>query len=208
MDIHPPEGPTHSFKDFAIHIGIVTIGILIALSLEGIRETIHEHRLVREARANFRIEILEDQQHMRLELDNVESLTRKIDAIIADLPRLSRNAAQLKTRVDGLAPSLYFLSSSSWTGALSSGALAHMSAEEVGHYAGFDFSVHAYTTLEDRVLPIQLALLSYVDSRKTFGSQEIMETERQLRNYALYTKLMAHAGIEAMQDFQAALPPK
>ena len=31
MEIHGPEGPTKSFKDFLIHIVIVTIGILIAL---------------------------------------------------------------------------------------------------------------------------------------------------------------------------------
>ena len=50
MEIHGPEGPTNSFKDFAIHIVIVTIGILIALGLEGIRESIYEHRIVRDAR--------------------------------------------------------------------------------------------------------------------------------------------------------------
>ena len=33
MDIHPPEGPVHSFKDFLFHLLTVTIGILIALSL-------------------------------------------------------------------------------------------------------------------------------------------------------------------------------
>jgi hypothetical protein len=207
MDIHPPEGPTHSFKDFAIHIGVVTIGILIALSLEGIRETIHEHRLVREARENFRVEILADQQHMKLELANVQTLTRNTDKIIADLPTLAQNPAQLKARVDVLAPSLYFFSSSSWSGALSSGALSHMSAEEVSHYAGFDFSVRSYTSMEDRVLPMQLALQSYVDSRKAFGPQEIAETEEQLRNYELFTKLMTHVGTECTRDFQAALPP-
>jgi hypothetical protein len=207
MDIHPPEGPTHSFKDFAIHIGIVTIGILIALSLEGIRETVHEHRLVRETRENFRIEILADQRHMKLELANVQTLTRNTDKIIADLPTLAQSPAQLKARVDALAPSLYFFSSSSWSGALSSGALSHMSAEEVSHYVGFDFSVRSYTSLEDRVLPMELALQSYVDSRNSFGPQEIMETEMQLRNYELFTKLMAHAGAESTQDFQAALPP-
>ena len=57
MDIHPPEGPTNSLKDFAIHIVVVTIGILIALGLEGVREMVYAHTLVRETRENFRREI-------------------------------------------------------------------------------------------------------------------------------------------------------
>jgi len=53
MDIHPPSGPTHSLKDFATHILIVTIGILIALGLEGVREHWREQKAVSEARASF-----------------------------------------------------------------------------------------------------------------------------------------------------------
>jgi hypothetical protein len=47
MDIHGPVGPTRSLKEFAVHIGIVTIGILIALGLEGIRMAINARRLRR-----------------------------------------------------------------------------------------------------------------------------------------------------------------
>ena len=38
MDIHAPDKPVHSLREFFIHIAIVTIGILIALGLEGVRE--------------------------------------------------------------------------------------------------------------------------------------------------------------------------
>jgi hypothetical protein len=29
MDLHPPGGPVRSFKDFLVHLGIVTLGILL-----------------------------------------------------------------------------------------------------------------------------------------------------------------------------------
>jgi len=38
VDLHVPEGPIRSLKDFLLHIVIVTIGILIALGLENTRE--------------------------------------------------------------------------------------------------------------------------------------------------------------------------
>ena len=41
MDIHPPH-PIRSWKDFAIQLVTITAGILIALSLEGVRESIRD----------------------------------------------------------------------------------------------------------------------------------------------------------------------
>ena len=47
----------HGIKDFLVHISIVTVGILIALGLEGLRESIHERHLVRETRENMSTEM-------------------------------------------------------------------------------------------------------------------------------------------------------
>jgi hypothetical protein len=150
MDIHAPEGPTNSFKDFAIHIVIVTIGILIALGLEGIRETIYEHRVVRDARENFRVELQGNRQNLDKELQNDSKTLAQIDQIIADLPKLRLNPTQLRQRVAELKPSGYFFSSSRWESALSTGALGHMSVDEVNRYAEVNFLIHTYTGLESR----------------------------------------------------------
>src|SRR5580704_8526462 len=148
MEIHGPEGPTNSFKDFAIHIVIVTIGILIALGLEGIRETIYVHRVVRDARENFRAELEANRSNLDKELKNDSTTLAQIDQIVADLPKLRLNPAQLAQRVADLKPSGYFFSSSRWESALSTGALGHMSVDEVNRYAEVNFMVHTYTSLE------------------------------------------------------------
>ena len=53
MDIHPPSGPVHSFRDFCLHLLTVILGILIALSLEGLIEWRHHRSLaqLRQVRA-------------------------------------------------------------------------------------------------------------------------------------------------------------
>jgi hypothetical protein len=150
MEIHGPEGPTKSFKDFAIHIVIVTIGILIALGLEGIRETIYVHRVVRDARENFRAELEANRSNLDKELKNDSTTLAQIDQIVADLPKLRLNPAQLAQRVADLKPSGYFFSSSRWESALSTGALGHMSVDEVNRYAEVNFLVHTYTGIESR----------------------------------------------------------
>ena len=41
LDVHPPHAPTHTWKDFFIHIATIVIGLLIAVGLEQTVEAIH-----------------------------------------------------------------------------------------------------------------------------------------------------------------------
>jgi hypothetical protein len=54
MDVHPPHSGLHSWKDFWIHLGTITIGLLIAISLEQSVEKLHRlhqrHQLERDLR--------------------------------------------------------------------------------------------------------------------------------------------------------------
>jgi hypothetical protein len=65
MDIHPPTHPILSFKEALVHLGIVTVGILIALSLEGLLEWQHHRHLVREANENITQELRENEKELR-----------------------------------------------------------------------------------------------------------------------------------------------
>ncbi len=150
MEIHGPEGPTNSFKDFLIHIIIVTIGILIALGLEGIRETIHEHRVVRDARENFQVEFQANREHLDKELKTIKKLSPRSIASSPIFPRFARTppssrfASRSSNPVDTSSPtpagSLHFRI----------GALGQMSVDEVNRYAEVNFLVRTYTSLESQ----------------------------------------------------------
>ena len=142
---------------------------------------------------------------MKLEMENVAQVNAAAKKVIADLPELAKRPEELKARVDALQPSLYYLSSSSWTSALSSGVLSHMTTDEVDRYANFDLIVHSYAGLEDRLLPQQTAFKSYVDSRKAFGPEEQMDTEEKLREFEMQTEVMLHVGRAAEDSFAEAL---
>jgi len=46
LDVHPPHVPTHTWKDFFIHVGTICVGLLIAVSLEQTVEYFHhQHQL-------------------------------------------------------------------------------------------------------------------------------------------------------------------
>ncbi len=52
LDVHPPHAPTHSWKDFFIHVGTICVGLLIAVGIEQSVEWMHrrhERQELREA---------------------------------------------------------------------------------------------------------------------------------------------------------------
>jgi hypothetical protein len=115
----------HSWKDFGVQLMTITAGILIALSLEGVRESIHDRALVREARENIRREIADNAREVAGEIKGLPDRTRKLDAAFRFVNEL------LKTRhtdVRTLELELVFptLSAASWQTAERTGALAHM----------------------------------------------------------------------------------
>ena len=50
LDVHPPHAPTHTWKDFFIHIATIVVGLIIAVGLEQTVERVHQHYELRETR--------------------------------------------------------------------------------------------------------------------------------------------------------------
>ena len=191
MEIHGPEGPTKSFKDFLIHIVIVTIGILIALGLEGIRETIYVRR----------VELEGNRKNLDKELKNDSETLARVDEIIADLPKLRKDPAQFHARVSKFHPSGYFFSSARWEAALSTGALGHMSVDEVNQYAGTNFLVHAYTNLELQTNTDWQQLEAFVSAHENPTPQEMDTGVEKLFLYRADTRSLK----QVAEEFSGAL---
>src|ERR1700729_1381591 len=71
IDVHPPHEPIHGWRDFFIHLATITIGLLIALSLEGCVEWQHHRHLVHEAEASLHREIEGNSKNVQATLDDV-----------------------------------------------------------------------------------------------------------------------------------------
>jgi hypothetical protein len=57
MDVHAPTEPIHTARDFFLHLFTITIGLLIALGLEGLVEMAHHRHLLHQAEANLHVEL-------------------------------------------------------------------------------------------------------------------------------------------------------
>jgi hypothetical protein len=100
LDVHPPNRPIHTWKDFFLHLLTITIGLFIALTLEAAVQSMHHRHQVRDARAALRREITSNQtlyaeNAARLKTNRAQ-LARDIDVLRdlrdnkkPDQPRLS-----------------------------------------------------------------------------------------------------------------------
>jgi hypothetical protein len=205
MDIHGPEGPTRSFRDFAIHIVIVTIGILIALGLEGIRETVHEHHLIVETRATFRQELEGDRLNLVQETADVKDKSAQVGGILHDLPQLVKSSEELQKRVDNVGPAFYLFRGTAWGAASSSGVFAHMNTEEVNRFAEVYSGIEIYQQFSRQTLLDWTATKSFFDSRRSFSAQDAIEGEQKLRVLQFDLNGMKHLDQQFMDSLNAAL---
>lgn len=53
LDVHPPHGPTHTWKEFFIHLATIVIGLLIAVGIEHVVEKLHQSWELKEARESL-----------------------------------------------------------------------------------------------------------------------------------------------------------
>jgi hypothetical protein len=135
LDVHPPHGPIRSWKDFTLHLLTITIGLLIALTLEAAVQSLHHRHMVRDARANLRREIVENQ---RLYTENLGSLQAK-------MVQLQQDIDQLRELRAGKTPEHFDVQwsfdwngfvDSAWTSARDIGAVGYMQPEVVEEYWG------------------------------------------------------------------------
>jgi hypothetical protein len=133
MDIHTPMEPIHSWRDIALHLCIITIGLFIALSLEGLVEHIHNRHLVRDARTNIRQELEDNHEAAQQDLislqNSIEQQKANIQAIhgLQDHPHFHGSVTNTY--------SINSMESAAWHTARDTGALSFMPYNEVQRYS-------------------------------------------------------------------------
>jgi len=133
MEIHPIHGPVLTLREFFVHLTIITLGILIALSLEGLLEWQHHRSLVQEARENLAREISQNQKATTTILTNIRNAEAQLGKIIETMQKLKKDR-NLKNFELGYSLSFESLYSTSWNTANRSGAVSYMSYDEVEQY--------------------------------------------------------------------------
>jgi hypothetical protein len=209
MEIHAPGGKIESLKEFAKHILIVTIGILIALGLEGLRESWREHVAVNEIRESLRAELTSNQEQLGNDLRQVRQCNAQLDKMIAEMPGLAKSPEELNRRVGALGPGFYSFNTTAWESALSSNTLNYMERKERDRWVSAYVGIKYYQEISMTALTSFNDVATYFPSHRSYASvAEKAEAERKLRALKMEFWIMDHVGQQITPDIQKALDSK
>jgi hypothetical protein len=160
VEVHPPHGPVRSPKDFLLHLLAITIGLLIALSLEASVGWVHDRRLVREARENIAQEIRDNQRSLTQEMTALPTEEQQLEKLLSVVKAEERGGAA--TPDQHLVWTVTRLSDSSWNTASSTGAVGHMNYDEVRRYSELYALQHMFNSSMDRYLESRRDMYSFL----------------------------------------------
>lgn len=175
MEVHPPHEPVHSWRDALIHIGLMTIGLFIALMLEGLVEYLHHKELVHQARENIRRELRDNHQAALKDEVFLQQSADKIKAGLATL-RYMQAHPDAKGQSIGFTVQFTDLNDAAWRTARDSGALGYMPLDEVQQYAGVYGLQQAVTQQTTTLLTHQAeALAPIISENEKFSNMSAQE---------------------------------
>jgi hypothetical protein len=176
LDVHPPHEKMHGFKDFLLHLLTITIGLLIALGLEGCVEHWKQRELKKDADTKLRQEIRDNAKEIA-SVHNANATEQANLIRIVDFMNARKKNQSYDTHQIRLDFTLGDLKSASWKTAAATGALGFMDYDQVQRYAAVYQLQDKYSALQDQTIDEFLHLQSYLihgfDPAKGFDPEKI-----------------------------------
>jgi hypothetical protein len=164
LDVHTPHASVHSWKDFFIHIAIITIGLLIAIALEQCVEMLNhihqrhqlQHDLLEEAKRNRDILMVD------LGLESQAVWFRGVLAATKSIPASGQTAINFPSTpcipgtigangMDPVVRTKYFAPSDAvWVTARDAGLIIRLPVEEARMYARLAHNYDLQVAARDR----------------------------------------------------------
>jgi hypothetical protein len=134
LDVHAPHEKMHGFKDFFLHLFTITIGLLIALSLEGCVEWQHHRHLVHEAEAGLRGEIKQNSDLLGSMRQQVRDQQKQLGEDLAALAQMKAHPTAAHNHL-GLSFRMQTFDDVAWRTAQTTGAFAYMPYNDARTYS-------------------------------------------------------------------------
>ena len=157
LDVHLPEHRIQGFRDFALHLLTITVGLLIALGLEASVEALHHRHQREEAEGLIRRELR----------GNLDKLHEGAPEVMGELEKMTGVVQILSARTQSQPGALRegdlgfhegAMQDAAWRTANSTGAVAYMDYGEVGRFSDAYKEQALLQTMEEQALEDYLEL--------------------------------------------------
>jgi hypothetical protein len=192
LDIHLPHGKPHGIKDFFIHLFTITVGLFIALSLEGLVEHRHHQHLAREAEDGLRAEIANNAKEIAHQREQIKDHLKQLQE---DQNILAAWRANPHTKMGRISLGSEFESfdDMSWKNAQNTGALAYMPYKDAQSFSDIYLEQDSLSNdarqVADEIINSASLFVSHPDHWVPSPAQIDIESDRigraQVRLYVL-----------------------
>ena len=196
----------YSTPDYAFQFITVTAGVLIALMIDGLVDWNNNRHLVAEAHAAIRREIADN-------LKELEGLPKVVEASNADVENALKFATEMlssgKTDVHtlNLGFNLATLNQSSWQSAERTGALAHMTYDEVKGYSQLYSFQELFVAQQKKSVDLVtagIALTANADPTKA-SKEDLARFRQELLSLRATIFLVEQMGAQLTEAYKKAL---
>jgi type II secretory pathway pseudopilin PulG len=128
MHFHLPK-PLHGWREFLGEVGIIVVGVLIALGAEQVVEGVHDRNVAEQARQNVRAEAAMDLAFIQGRVAAQRCIERRLSELSAILGKAGEGALQPRPTWISLPPTIPFFTGR-WQAATASGRNSLFPAKE------------------------------------------------------------------------------
>jgi hypothetical protein len=150
LDVHPPHNPIHGAGEFFLHLATITVGLLIAVGIEG-AVTRYEHRkLANEAREMMTAEIRHNAANAKDAVHEIEEQQQKMSHNLEQMAKIQANPKAPEAdnaKIDAGYGSTTF-EHTAWRTAQATGALSYMPYEQANKFSSIYESIETLEKAE------------------------------------------------------------
>jgi hypothetical protein len=210
LDVHAPHHSIEGWRDFFIHLITISVGLLIAVGIEGCVELHREHKLVREARETMREEIQHNANEMKDALEKLDQQTATMKKNIETLTGIQENPKDKEAQNASISAdfSVVGLRDTAWKTAQTTGALSFMPYAESQRYSNVYGSQQDFLNQQDKILEDEAQFIGLM-AKTNFGHKDITSEQASLalerfgvwQAHLAYVDLMAKVTAQTDQAF-------
>jgi hypothetical protein len=193
MDVHPPHKPITTASEFFLHLFTITIGLLIAVGIEGCVEYSHHRHLVHEAEMTLRAEIQHNSDNMASALKTIHAEQKAIDDNLDALKRIQAHPNDKEAQNASLNAQFRIigLDDTAWKTAQATAALTYMPYQKAQKYSDIYSTQEEFTAAEERQLEDEAAFLGVVEKFAGLPKMTPQQTEEALERFGIWKAHLA-----------------
>jgi hypothetical protein len=200
-EVHAPEHPFTSLKQFLFHILTISMGVLVALAADAGVERIHRHELIEETKGAFASQIVDNRkaiaEYNKASSESAASLGRAIQLV-------DTNFMAAKENLRAAPHEFLDLDTGSWEPAVATGALNYMKIGQVREYSQIHETELELNKLSHENEDVWLQMAEFNEQAGEADKSDIKDIKKLRRKAEIYSKWIGHREQELLKLYDQA----